>query len=105
MIDLNNTPVMNLTKRQTKFQREDTSDFLETSMKDSFFDTATPTKSTILPDNPPADILNQIGIIGNTITQPKSMPTSFVQFDSFPEMELESIIGFKSHGHNRNQRR
>ena len=98
-LDFNKIPAMNLGKRQTLFQRSETADFLETSMKDNFFDTATPSSSTILPTNPPSDILNQIGITGNTITQPKSMPKSFIQFDSFPEMELESLIGFESHGH------
>ena len=104
-LDFNKIPAMNLGKRQTMFKREDTADFLETTIKDNFFDSATPSSSTILPSNPSSDILNQIGIIGNKISQPKSMPKSFIQFDSFPEMELESLIGFESHRHKKKPKR
>lgn len=104
-IDLNTIPVLNLEKRTSGFKRGITPEFLDTHMLDKVYGDGLPSRSTILPSNPPTDILNQIGITGNRITQPKSMPKSFIQFDLFPEMELESMIGFESHRHNKKKRR
>ena len=97
-LDFNLVPGMNLKKRESRFKRGNTAEFLETYMKDEIVSDITPQRHTII-QSVPEDILSNIGITGDKITQPKSMPKSFIQFDLFPEMELESLIGFESHGH------